>query len=333
MTGVLAIAALGLAGLLVAGWLWERTCEARQARACPPPGRMIDVGGRRLHLRCLGDGPGPTVVIEQGAGAASFFWWDVQDRIAAFARVCAYDRAGYGWSDAAPGRRSLRERVVELRRLLERAGVPGPYVLVGHSYGGPMISLFARDYPQDVAGLVFADTPDLEEVFGPDYQAVTRRVHQTSVRIMRFATRFGLFRLMGLMGGRSSLTHGLSAQARAAARATRRASAWDAALDDLRSLWTAPAADRQSLAPGSLGALPVAVISHGQAFPGPLALLERGFEAGQARLMALSSNSQRIRLPGAGHLVQIDAPDAVVDAVHRVWAAARSGELLAALAA
>jgi pimeloyl-ACP methyl ester carboxylesterase len=333
MLSVAAGVGAGLAGLLAAGWLWERVCEGRQARANPPPGRMIDVGGRRLHLRCLGDGAGPTVVIEQGAGAPSFFWWDAQDRIARFARVCTYDRAGYGWSDPAPGRRSLHDRVVELRRLLERAGAPGPYVLVGHSYGSPMIQLFVRDHPQDVAGLVFADGPDLEEVFGPDYQAVTRKVHLASVRIMGFITRFGLFRLIGLLGGRSSLTQGLSAQARAAARATRRTSAWDAALDDLRSLWTAPAADRLSLPPGSLGRLPVAVISHGQPFPGPLAQLERGFEAGQARLMALSSNSQRIRLPEAGHMVQIDAPDAVVDAIRRVWAAARTGEALAAQAA
>jgi len=152
--------------LLAAGWLWELWSEARSRKRNPPPGQMVEVGGRRLHLLTKGGAPGPTVVIEQGAGELSIFWWPIQDAVAGFARVCTYDRAGYGWSDAAKGPRSMADRVADLHEVLHAGGVPGPYVLVGHSYGGPMISLFARDYPDETAGLIFADTPDMENLLG-----------------------------------------------------------------------------------------------------------------------------------------------------------------------
>ncbi|THD81633.1 MAG: alpha/beta hydrolase [Phenylobacterium sp.] len=327
------IVGAGAAGLLAAGWLWERGCEARQARRNPPPGRLVDVGGRRLHLWSEGDASGPTVVIEQGAGAASYFWWGVQHTIAGFARVCTYDRAGYGWSDPAPRPRSARDRAAELHRLLKAAGEPGPYILVGHSYGGPLISLFARDYRDEVAGLVFADTPDMEEVLGADYQAATRKVHLPMIKVMRFVIRFGILRLIGLFIRNNPLTADLSPEARAASKATLRTASWDAALDDLASLWTIPDGDRRPLVPGGLGQMPVAVISHGKPFPGPFVTLERGFVEGQARLMALSADSRQTVLPEAGHTVQLDAPDAVVEAIRQVYVAARDGTRLTAAAA
>jgi pimeloyl-ACP methyl ester carboxylesterase len=322
---MLAGAGAGGFGLLTAGAAWEATNAARARRANPPPGRLVDVGGRRLHLLVKGDAPGPSVVIEQGAGAASFFWWGVQDALARHVRVATYDRPGYGWSDTAPRSRSVADRARELHRLLHAAGVPGPYVLVGHSYGGPLVSLFARDFPDEVAGLVFADTPDMQEALGPDYQAVTRRTHMPMTRAMAFLTRFGLIRLLARSGRRNPLTAGLPEAARAASRATLRASAWDEAADEIRSLWTVPQSDRRPLAPDALGGKPVAVVSHGAAFPKAFARLERGFHDGQARLCALSSNTLHMSLPQAGHLVQIDAPDAVCEAILRVHAAARDG--------
>jgi pimeloyl-ACP methyl ester carboxylesterase len=325
---ILAGTGAALSALAAAAWTWERAGEAHSARVNPPPGRLVDVGGRRLHLLVKGNAPGPTVVIEQGAGAASFFWWGVQDALAHRVRVATYDRAGLGWSDPAPRGRSIADRARELHELLSAAGVPGPFVVVGHSYGGPLASLFARDFPEAVAGLVFADTPDMEEVLGPDYQATTRRIHMPMTRAMGLLTRFGVIRLMGRARRPNPLTAGLPAAARAASRATLRACAWDAAADEIRSLWTVPPADSRPLAPGALGSKPVAVISHGQPFPGPYAALERGFHAGQARLCALSSDTLHVTLPEAGHLVQADAPEAVAEAILQVHAAARDGRPL-----
>src|SRR5688572_9412079 len=87
----------------------------RDATRLPPPGQMIDVGGRRLHVLCKGSAPGPTVVIEQGLAGPSILWWHVQDAVAQFARVCSYDRAGFHWSDPAPGERNMLDAVQDLR--------------------------------------------------------------------------------------------------------------------------------------------------------------------------------------------------------------------------
>jgi hypothetical protein len=144
------------------------------------------------------------------------------------------------------------------------------------------------------------------------------------VRVLAFASRFGIVRLAGLLG--LSMAPGdLPAAVRQAARTTRRASAWDAAADDIRSIWTAPEADRRPLAPGALGDKPVGVISHTVPFPGPFAGLEADFGPSQARLMALSSNSAQISPEGANHMVQLDAPEATVAMIRRVYEAARDG--------
>jgi pimeloyl-ACP methyl ester carboxylesterase len=121
-----------------------------------PPGRMVDLGGHRLHVNCSGRGS-PTVVVENGQGDFSFDWVLVQQRVERFTRICTYDRAGYAWSDPGPLPRTFAQINLELRDALKKLGENGPYVLVGHSYGGPVIRNFAVTYPQDVAGLVFVD--------------------------------------------------------------------------------------------------------------------------------------------------------------------------------
>ena len=143
--------------LMVAGYLYERISETRDASADPSPGQMVAVGDHRLHLLCTGT-VGPTVIIEQGAGEPAIFWWPVQEKVSAFARVCTYDRAGYGWSDPCRASRTIQERAEELHALLVNAAVPGPFVLVAHSYGGLIVRWFAREYRDKVAGLVLVDS-------------------------------------------------------------------------------------------------------------------------------------------------------------------------------
>src|SRR5712692_3061456 len=126
----------------------------------PPPGQLIGLGGWRLHLHCAGKASAsrPTVILEAGAGDFSVDWSLVQPGVAGFARVCSYDRAGSGWSDLGPRPRTLHQIVWELHTLLEKAGVRAPYVLVGHSYGGILVRLYAATYPSDVAGVVLDDS-------------------------------------------------------------------------------------------------------------------------------------------------------------------------------
>ena len=125
----------------------------------PPPGRLIDVGGWRLHLYCTGESRSaqPTVILEAGLGDFSVEWSLVQPGVARFARVCSYDRAGDGWSEIGPHPRTFRQIAYELHTLLERAGERPPYVLVGHSYGGWLVRQYKSTYPSDVAGMVLVE--------------------------------------------------------------------------------------------------------------------------------------------------------------------------------
>jgi pimeloyl-ACP methyl ester carboxylesterase len=149
VVAVFAIAAVG------GGYQTVR--EAVDARAYPPPGQLIDVGGHRLHLRCTGSGS-PTVVLEPGGGGSSSDMGWIAPAVAKDTRVCVYDRAGRGWSDPVDGPQDGATIAADLHTLLQRAHVPGPYVLAGHSFGGLYVQIFAARFPDDVAGLVLLDS-------------------------------------------------------------------------------------------------------------------------------------------------------------------------------
>ena len=122
-----------------------------------PPGKLIDIGGYRLHLNCTGKGE-PTVVLIPGSGDFSFDWGLVQPDVSRFARVCSYDFAGFAWSDPGPIPRTMRQDAYELHTLLKTAGIKAPYVLVGHSLGGLLTRVYAADFPSEVAGIVLVDS-------------------------------------------------------------------------------------------------------------------------------------------------------------------------------
>jgi pimeloyl-ACP methyl ester carboxylesterase len=138
------------------------------------PGQLVDIGGRRINLHCTGIGR-PTVILMAGSLSWSFTWYKTQPEIAKSARVCAFDRASYGFSDPAPQPQILLDTVSDLHAALKAADVPGPYVLVGHSLGGLEARLFAQRWPQEVAGMVLVDTSPaaeaLIEVNQPYYDA------------------------------------------------------------------------------------------------------------------------------------------------------------------
>src|SRR2546430_2450553 len=122
-----------------------------------PPGRLVDVGGHRLHINCTGRGV-PTVVMEAGAGDFSFDWSLVQSKVTRFTRVCSYDRAGYAWSDPGPTPRTMQQIVAELHTGLRKVGVKAPYLFVGQSLGGLIARVYANQYPTEVAGMVLIDS-------------------------------------------------------------------------------------------------------------------------------------------------------------------------------
>jgi pimeloyl-ACP methyl ester carboxylesterase len=143
------------AALVLTGAIYQAAGVAVDRRRYPPPGRMADIGGRSLHL--IESGIGPTVLFEAGISATSLNWTKVRSDVERFARACAYDRAGLGWSDPVPSPRTTLAIVEDLHRLLEAANLPRPCVLVGHSFGGMLVQAYATRYPADVAGLVLVD--------------------------------------------------------------------------------------------------------------------------------------------------------------------------------
>src|SRR5215207_2765747 len=145
-----------IAILALAGISYEAIAARGDARRYPPPGQLVDVGGYRLHIQCVGTGS-RTVVLDAGLGGSSLDWNLVQPALGRTTRVCAYDRAGMGWSDPGPQPRTPRQIADELHTLLTNAGIAGPYVLVGHSLGGKNVRLFALAYPEQVAGMVLVD--------------------------------------------------------------------------------------------------------------------------------------------------------------------------------
>jgi pimeloyl-ACP methyl ester carboxylesterase len=296
--------------LLTAGYVYEKAAEWNEKKVRRAPGRMVAVGGHKLHLFHK-QGVGPTVVIEPGAGEPSRLWWPVQDRVAEFAGVCTYDRAGYGWSQPVARGRTIAQRAEELHTLLTNAGIPGPYILVAHSYGGFIVRCFARKHPDQTAGLVLVDTPEETAFFRREVLKFYSRLRFMN-KAVEFAAGFGVLRLLGHF---FRLDHvGFSFV---------RPAEYAAAGDDLGSL--------QLVGPlgnfggeGSLGDLPLAVITHGQPFPGPFSILEKNWSEGQTRLAALSTNGLLIRANNSNHMIQADEPELVVEAIRRVHAAARN---------
>ena len=191
-------------------------------------------------------------------------------------------------------------------------GIPGPHVLVAHSYGGLIVRSFARNHPEQMAGLVLVDTPDEATIFQQKVLDFYSRMRVLS-KVVEFAARVGLLRVLGACF--PAMRAGLPFS---------RAEEYAAATDDLASLQSADPATRRSGAPGSLGGLPLAVITHGQPFPGPFSILEPSWSEGQKRLAALSTDSLLIPAHKSNHMIHLDEPNIVIDAIRRVHDAARN---------
>jgi protein-S-isoprenylcysteine O-methyltransferase Ste14/pimeloyl-ACP methyl ester carboxylesterase len=197
----LVITLLALAAVLpLAGLIYEAYADAKAARLFPPPGMLVDVGGRRLHLVCIGAGE-PTVIFEaSGFGVSSMSSAAVREDVAAHTRVCSYDRMGMGWSDSGPGLVTSAALARDLAVLQDRAELQPPFILVASSIGGLTVEMFARQYAERVSGLVFLDAANsgMLEWLEPRFEA--RLARRTLVPALTFAARFGMFRLLDPFG-------------------------------------------------------------------------------------------------------------------------------------
>lgn len=195
----LLIIGFALISVALAGRAFQWWGTARDAKRHPAPGRLVDVGTHRLHLREMGEGT-PTVIFESGLMSTVLTWQSLQPEIAKLTRTICYDRAGLGWSDPGPMPRDARRIVKELRELLKRAEIRPPYVLVGHSFAGVTTRLFAAEFPDEVAGLVLID-PIVPGEWNPASDHNRGRI-RTGARILRRAAglaRWGALRAVAVL--------------------------------------------------------------------------------------------------------------------------------------
>jgi len=292
----------------------------------PAPGRLVDIGGRRLHLRCSGSGS-PTVVIEAGASAFAIDWTLVQPEAARARRVCAYDRAGSGWSDPRPDVETPARIVADLHALLAAAGERPPYVLVGHSAGGLYVRLYQLDYPNEVAGLVLVD-PSTEDRLFTLFQG--RAVAISSLTAEQLATTLPA---SGNVPGPTRSPQTGAPFDRLPSDLYRRRVELDRRL--IASFPpTVPAAVVRESAEGQRAGLARLLESRGRPDNPmgrvPVVVLTRGLEQtpgiaeNHAALAAVSGNSRHTVVPGTLHEIHLSAPPSVVQAIGDVCDAAQT---------
>jgi pimeloyl-ACP methyl ester carboxylesterase len=342
-----ALAGLAILGVLVTSSVGE-TLVPSSVYVEPQSLIAID-GARRLNLYCIGSGS-PTVLLDAGSGNSIATWRHVQAEIAMFARVCAYDRAGLGFSDAATRPSDLGNMADDLRRLIKAAAMPVPLVYVGHSLAGAIGLMYVATYPDDIAGAVL-----VEPAFAGDLDAMQAELPPDRRNAIADA-----FKRM-LAGKRACLA--LAREGELSVPATDEAGAcvdtgWDPDAPDavlrraearqltLPRVWEAQISELANFTPDggqrdldsreleavkpSFGDKPLAVLTRGVEEGGPgvppayLPKVEAAWRAGHDRIAALSSRGANTIVPGALHYVQIDRPQAVIDAIRRVVSDVRS---------
>ena len=317
--------------LPVAGMSYQALATARDLRAYPPPGKLYDVGDHRLHINCLGIGS-PTVILEAGLGDGALNWHLVQVEASQTTRVCAYDRAGVGWSEGVTEPLSSTDIAGDLRTLLAMAHIEPPYVLVGHSSGGLHVRSFTQLYPDEVVGLVLVDSSHEQQT--PRQNAIAGQEtpsQETILSLMALTptlARLGILRLLG--GGEMAAAEApFPAETKAALAATRSRTAQTvASYQETKAVLLDTS---QPNPPASLGDLPVIVITRGIGDAeemGDLITSEASADYWQARdelwimmqteLANLSTNSQHWVAEESGHYIPYDQPVLIVDAIRQL---------------
>jgi pimeloyl-ACP methyl ester carboxylesterase len=289
---------VGILVLATTGVIYQAITTKSDQRNYPALGQLVDVGGYKLHIYCIGEGS-PTVILDAAADMMSSDWAWIQPEIAKHTRVCSYDRAGMGWSDSGPQPRDAKQVTIELHTLLTNAGISEPYVLVGHSVAGLYARMYAAEYPEEVVGMVLVDPghPDMDTRI-PAIQAQNAS-DASLVNTMRILSYFGLPRLLGV--GENN-AQGLPPQQAAEVNVfVSRPRHWATILSLINS--TSATYD-EVRATGSLGNMPLVVISANTAW------FTKGAPADDARktlndlqneIAGLSTNNSHRIIDGATH--------------------------------
>jgi pimeloyl-ACP methyl ester carboxylesterase len=317
-----------ISALLLEAAIFIAPLHSVASTAPTPPGKLVDLGGHRLHVYCTGNGPF-TVVVENGLGDFSFDWTLVQTKVESFSRICTYDRGGYAWSDSGPKPRSYAQLNLELHDALNKLGEHRPIILVGHSFGGGVVRNYAAVYPSEVAGMVLVDSVQENQRI-PMGPKKTGRVRDSAKGVpipeprenLLPSDKPNLSAATDVVGTLESPYDRLPQKEQSLHRWAEQLPAINDA-EDSQKEWSAEYMQRLYEKPqeASLGAMPLVVLTRSEGYwkdsDVPAAELEADRLRLQAQLAHLSSNGRQIIVPG-GHNMHLEAPDAVVDAIRTV---------------
>lgn len=300
---------------VLAGFVYENICEARDRHFNPMVGRLVDVHGKTMHIYCTGEGS-PAVILDSGLGDTYSSWRSVQPDIAKFTQVCSYDRAGLGYSEPSSQPRTSRVIAAELDDLLQAAGVRPPYVLVGHSMGGYDVRIYVSLHRDEVAGMVLVDAshPDQENRFPAELKKMEGS-WQRDAELLELAMPFGIPRLLGMCDDDPRSRAGECN--------------WNTAREGVAELKAFRESAAEAAATGTLGDMPLAVLSHDPDKPSSELSPElakptnEAWEKMQEELAHLSTRGTQTIAKNSAHYIQNDRPDVVIEAIRKVVDQAR----------
>lgn len=305
--------------VLSAGLLYQYCATKIDEYRYPAPGTLTDVGGYKLHSYCLGKGK-PTVILDAGLGGYSAWWTLVQKEVSEFTHVCSYDRAGYGWSDAGPGPRTSAVIVKELHTLLHRQNIQPPYILVGHSFGGINMKLYANTYPDEVCALVLVDScyeKQWERFVAHDTKKPLKTMWDSirdSAMDMchsRIAHYVGLSRLLIAQDLQPYFAGSLSKDLQKSIIA-QSSTVKSLEARDSESYYCSESFNQSANAPHRITNKPLIVISRGKKEDESIDTI---WAACQQDLMSNSTRSQHIIAHKSGHMINVEQPEIIVNAI------------------
>ena len=334
---------LGLLLVFTVFWMSAISDGQTSTTAPPPPGRLLDVGGWRMHINCSGERQSgqPAVILEAGSSDSSVEWGLVQPEVARFARVCSYDRSGTAWSELGPSPHTDRQIVFELGLLLDASGEKPPYVLVGHSIGGRYVRLFAVARPADVAGVVLVDSNHDDDLLFLNGEL--RRVWETATGRAVPPPKKGpplkwedipapVRAQLEAAAARQNPDAPLESPFNKLPPEAQRARRWMHARPTWMAANNSPffaeevaesKADRQRN-PQPLADKPLIVLTRGKPITGERAAeREENHKRNQADLVTLSRRGKQVIAANSGHHIQIDEPELVVEAIREVLSLAK----------
>lgn len=314
---VLKILGLIIISLILIGFVYEKIAEYVDLKTISPPGRIIKVNGRKIHIYCMGENKNgnPTVILEAGAGNFYTSWKKVQPELSKETRACSYDRSGLGFSDPS-NRKNAKDAAIELKEILTNANIQSPYIIIAHSWGGYIARIFAQENLEDLKGIVFVDSSHedqekatlsfTEKIMGSVIASGFKFLANTGVIRFIFTIKPSMMSIAEPEPYDNTITRALWSTPKQQRAAIKEAM-------DLNS-WQDVAKAR------NFGNMPIIVLTAQESVDGMSEWL-----GWQKDLSSLSANGKQIIVKNSSHYIPIDQPKIVIDATESLFSQRNKG--------